>query len=60
MRMWQAGRKFLTDSETSLKMSVSFHLTDTSTVLVILLFNVSGFDFGELTPVLLFFSGDGL
>lgn len=49
MRMWQAGRKFLTDSETSLKMSVSFHLTDTSTVLVILLFSVSGFDFGELT-----------
>lgn len=60
MRTWQAGRKFLTVSEASLKTSVSFHLTNTSTILVILLFSIIGFDFGELTPVLIFFPGDGL
>lgn len=53
-----AGRKLLNGSEISLKPLIYFHLPNTTTVLMILLFNISGFGFGEVTPV--FFSGDGL
>lgn len=58
MRRWQAVRKLLNGSEISLKLLISFHLPNISTVLIILLFDISGFGFGEVTPV--FFSGDGL
>lgn len=52
------GRKLLNGCEVSLKPLISFHLANTSTVLMVLFFNISGFGFGEVTPV--FFSGDGL